>query len=283
MTPTRRAALIAAALLPALLDTRAAARTEAPAVVQVMVLGVYHLDNPGQDLNNVRADDPTTPRRQAELRRVADALARFRPTRIMVERVGVGPALETPAYAKFTPADLLKARDEGVQIGFRLANRLGLKTVHGVDERGTEGGPDYFPWEPLAAFSKARGDGRAEAMMALGKTHMAQIEAAQKRSIANALLLLNDPANIRTDHVEGYYGMLSEGAGERQPGADLSGGWYLRNARIFAKITQASAPGDRVLVVFGAGHAWWLRHFASLTPGFALVEPAPYLRAAVKR
>ena len=224
----RRILAACAALAPALAlaaaPAPAAARTEAPAVVQVMVLGVYHLDNPGQDLNNVRADDPTSPRRQAELRRITEALKRFRPTKIMVERVGVGPTLATTSYPKFTPADLAKDRDEGVQIGYRLANQLGHKAVYGVDERGTEGGPDYFPWQPLADFSKARGDGRADALMALGKSHVMQIEAAQKRSIGDALLTLNEPANVRADHVEGYYGVLSEGAGERQPGADLNAG-----------------------------------------------------------
>ncbi len=257
-----------------------AAAPKAPVETQVMVLGVYHLGNPGQDLNNVRADDPTTPRRQAELQRIADALKRFRPTKIMVERLGVGPTLDVHSYAKFTPADLRKEPSEAVQIGYRLASQLGHTAVYGVDERGKEGGPDYFPWQPLADFSKARGDGRADALMATGKTDMARIEAAQARSIGDALLALNDPAHIRAEQMKGYYGVLSEGEGDRQPGADLNAGWYLRNAKIFAKISQASAPGDRVLVVFGAGHAWWLRHFASLTPGFALVEPTPYLLRA---
>ena len=80
----------------------------------------------------------------------------------------------------------------------------------------------------------------------------------------------------------GYYGLLPIGAGDRQPGADLNAGWYLRNAKIFAKLAQVSAPGDRVLVVFGAGHGYWLRHFASTTEGFASVDPLPYLAAAQK-
>ncbi len=68
--------------------------------------------------------------------------------------------------------------------------------------------------------------------------------------------------------------------GERatQPGADLNGGWYLRNAKIFAKLTQVTKPGDKVVVLFGAGHSYWLRHFVQNTPGFSLVEPADLLR-----
>jgi len=55
--------------------------------VQVMVLGTYHMDNPGLDLHNARADDVLTPRRQAELAAVAEALAAFKPTVIAIERV----------------------------------------------------------------------------------------------------------------------------------------------------------------------------------------------------
>ena len=36
-------------------------------------------------------------------------------------------------------------------------------------------------------------------------------------------------------------------------------------------------PGDRVLVVFGSGHAFWLRHFVQNTTGFQLIEPRDYL------
>jgi hypothetical protein len=32
-----------------------------------------------------------------------------------------------------------------------------------------------------------------------------------------------------------------------------------------------------VLVVFGSGHAFWLRHFVQNTTGFQLIEPRDYL------
>ena len=280
MTPSRRTALLAALLLPAAAAAaaRPARAAEPPAVVQVMVLGTYHLDNPGMDIANARADDPTTPRRQAELARVADALARFRPTRIMVERVGAGPGYEVASYAKFTPADLLTQKDEGVQIGYRLARRLGHKDVYGIDERDGPGKPSYFPYDRLQAWSKAHGnDPRVEGMPAMANAAVARIETAQRRSIGAALRVMNTPANYQAEQSLGYYGLLPVGLKDEQPGADLNGGWYLRNAKIFAKLTQASRPGDRVLVVFGGGHGWWLRHFASTAPGFANVEALAYL------
>ena len=64
---------------------------------------------------------------------------------------------------------------------------------------------------------------------------------------------------------------------EDAAGAVLNYGWYARNAEIFANITEIAEPGDRILIVYGSGHNYWLRHFAQETPGFELVEATPYL------
>ena len=46
---------------------------------------------------------------------------------------------------------------------------------------------------------------------------------------------------------------------------------------IFAKLRDVTRPGDRVVVVFGAGHKHWLEQIARNTPGFAVVEVSSYL------
>ncbi len=79
-----------------------------------------------------------------------------------------------------------------------------------------------------------------------------------------------------------YYGLLSFGDTHRQPGADLNAMWYLRNAKIFVKLHKVASPGDRVLVVFGSGHSYWLRHFAGTVPGYRNVDPVPLLEKAAR-
>ena len=250
--------------------------------VQVMVLGSWHFDNPGRDLNNIRAEDVLTPRRQRELERVAEALAEFRPTRIMIERVS--PDLVDPPYAAFTPALLATDRDERVQLGYRLAHRLGLARVDAIDEQSASGEPDYFPFEAVARYAEANGMAeRLEELMARGAAETRAFEELQGRSsIAELLIHQNDPRGFTGD-VSVYYEFLRYGGIDEQPGAELNAMWYLRNAKIFAKLMRLAAPGDRILVVYGAGHSYWLRHFASATPGFVNVDPVPYLRRAAGR
>ena len=76
-------AVLAALALP----TAALAQTPTPEPVEVMILGTYHFNNPGQDLHNARIDSVLTPDKQAQLESVAESLARFQPTAVAVERV----------------------------------------------------------------------------------------------------------------------------------------------------------------------------------------------------
>ena len=48
----------------------------------VMILGTYHMDNPGADAVNFEADDVLSTKRQRELQHLIEQLARFNPTQI---------------------------------------------------------------------------------------------------------------------------------------------------------------------------------------------------------
>lgn len=249
-----------------------------PAPVQVMVLGTWHMDNPGQDLHNVAAEDVLTARRQDELARAIGALAAFRPTVVAIERVTTAPTYEDSGYSGFTAAQLGTERDERVQVGYRLAHLAGLEKVYGIDEQPANGEPDYFPFEKVQASVSARGQQAALGELMAYAGHMVQGFGQRQASHTMTELLLdaNDPHSLADPSI--YYGMLALDEGEDQPAAELLGYWYMRNAKIFAKLRDVVRPGDRVVVVFGAGHKHWLEQLARNTPGFEVVEVASYLR-----
>ena len=254
----------------------------APTVTQIMVFGTDHFANQNLDLHNVKVVDVLTPARQAEVAALAAALARFQPTKIAVEYESAAPDLSLDLYRQFTPAVLASNRREQVQLGFRIAAQLHLPAVYGVDEKSHDGGYDYFPFGDVKDWADK--NGHAAELDALGGRAAAMVQRWTDMQAGHSFMevaaVINDPAAIDRDFRDGYYGTLPFGDAKTQPGAVLNGMWYLRNARIFAKIEQISQPGDRVLVIFGAGHAYWLRHFAANAPGFALVEPLGYLTAS---
>jgi hypothetical protein len=237
--------------------------------VSVMIVGGFHMSNPGRDMHNVQADDMLAPKRQREIAAVTDALAEFKPTLVAVEWPSDVTDQRYDAYLKGT---LAPSRNEVVQLGFRLARTAGLKSVAGIDVDGE------FPYEAVQTYARAHGmDG------VLAKTN-ADIESFVKAqddklahgSVASVLRFLNDPALIRDGNA--FYRMtLKVGGGTAQPGADLLTQWYRRNFLICANLVQRAKPGDHVVVFYGSGHSFLLRQCVSEMPGYRLVEANDYL------
>ena len=259
-------ALIAALAVP---SAALAQTASTPTPIQVMIIGTFHFDNPGQDLNNVEIDPVTTPAKQAEL---AAAVA--------VEREAADPAtLLDHRYPAFTPAMLQTIADERYQVGYRLAHNEGLERVYAIDEQGGEGRRDYFPFDKVSDwFTAHHREAEFAALNVQITDYTADLAARQRTETLGALLYdTNRPDHPVHGSLDFYYSLLAFGDGVEQPGAELNAGWYERNARIFVKLMTVARPGDRIVVVYGAGHAYWLRHFVQNTPGFELVDPLPYL------
>lgn len=252
--------------------------------VDVMILGTYHFSNPGLDVNNMAADNVLTPKRQSELDAVARAILEFKPSHVMVEVESDLPDFAVDSYLSFSPEVLKTNANEITQIGYRIAHMTGLVSVNGIDEQPKAGEPDYFPYDELQeAAVKFGQSGMIDAASAAIGTTMKAFEDSQKsRTIGELLIALNTGDFVNAD-MQFYYGVLGVGDRDIQSGADLNAMWYLRNAKIFSKLMLETKPGDRVLVVYGSGHSYWLRHFASETPGYRMVDPVPYLELAKVR
>lgn len=236
----------------------------------VMVVGTYHMANPGRDFHNVEAVDVLAPEKQAELERIVEALAKFEPTLVAVEWP---EEIVNERYAKYLRGELEPARNEVVQLGFRLAKRVGLDRVHGIDADGN------FPYGPVQAWAEKHGRAGELAAMsdAIGK-YVAKVTELQRESIAKALRYMNAPETVARD--QGFYmSFLTYGKGKEQPGADLLEAWAGRNYRICAQLLQSIRPGDRAIVIYGAGHAYYLQRCARDAPNVRLVEANDYLPA----
>jgi Family of unknown function (DUF5694) len=253
-------------------------KAKAVAPIEVMIVGAYHMGNPGLDVNNVKVDSVLTPEKQKQLVEAVNRLAKFKPNKIAVEMVAKQPDMTAGDFEKFTPASLLTDANEITQIAYRLANQLGHKVVYAIDEQSET--IDYFPYDKVEAFAKANSQ---ENLMAggleWGKVATAEFEKAQKtKTVTQLLLEINKPQRAMDEMRLIYYPFLGIGDQKSQVGAELNAGWYQRNAKIFAKLNLVAKPGDKILVLFGSGHNYWLRHFVNLMPGYKLVDMVPYLK-----
>ena len=259
-------ALLGFALILATQATAAQAPTEP---VSVMILGTFHMSNPGRDIHNSQVDDVLSAKRQLDLAEVADGLAKFAPTQIDVEWP---EAVTNERYSAYLKGTLKPSHNEVVQVGFRLAKKMKLGALHGVDVDGD------FPYEAVMKFAATHGQGPIldKSNAEIESFMKAQDHALATGTIGAVLRFLNDPALVSQGN--GFYRqMLRIGAGGEQPGADLLTAWYRRNFLICANIIQLAKPGDRIVVLYGSGHSFLLRQCISETPGFNLVEANDFL------
>lgn len=241
-------------------------------MIEVLLVGTYHMGNPGADIANLVADDVRTPERQAQLEQVVRNLGRFAPTKVAVEWSGDTPEGTLTAYTRFTPAQLLEDPNEVVQLGFRLAAHAGHTTVYGIDV------PGEFPFE--AVQEKAEREGRSAELGALVEGLQKRVEALQERlaaqTIGEYLAELNQP-DAREESARLHMALLAFDDPTDAPGIRLALSWYERNLHIQLQLMKIAVPGDRIVVFYGAGHSYWLGEQLRTTPGYRVVEPLAYL------
>lgn len=245
--------------------------------VQVMVLGSFHFAGSTSDLINAEPDNVLAPNRQTELRALAKRLAAFSPTVIVTERVTSPPDYVDTVYETFDEEMLRTVPNERVQIAYRVASMVEGARVLGIDERPSDGEPDYFPFGDVMAHAKKAGSEDAiNAHLADAEARVsAEMEKFAALSMGDALYEVN---NGFLSSPEFYYRLIPFDEGEAQPVAELQAYWFMRNAKIFSKLEDVTEAGDRVLIVYGAGHKFWLDHFSEQTPGFVKVDPSPFLK-----
>jgi hypothetical protein len=244
--------------------------------IEVLLLGSYHMANPGADIFNVEADDVLAPERQREIEDVVARLSAFRPTRVAIE-ADWGDTTDPALYRAYLSGSHELSRSESQQIGFRLARRMELPEIDAIDMSGD------FPFGPVQELAESDSTlmGYLSRGMMIGQ---AAVETTgrwlSEGTIGQTLHRMNTPEAIHRSH-EVYLEFLLPVVDERSaPGADLLAGWYERNIRIFANLHRMGlGPDDRVFVVFGAGHVPILRQLVADSPYFCVEDPLGYLPA----
>ena len=277
----RRSFLILASLglatyvfLAAVLSTAAIAQTAQPQRAEILVLGTYHMANPGHDVFNISADDVLSPKRQAEIGELLEVLKRFKPTKIAIEAT-VYDDRRPKQYADYLAGKYTLTRNEIDQIGFRLAKELGMKAIYPVDIDGD------FPWQRVINFAKATGQSQTmdQIMSEIGEVVKEQDSYLHSHSVLETLLFMNEDKKVAQD-VGFYLREARLGEPGDYAGPDLLTSWYQRNIRIFNNIAKViESPNERVLVIYGAGHLGWLRQDVANDPGMRLRKLSEFIKA----
>ena len=238
--------------VPSVLPAQSAARAE------ILVLGTYHMANPGHDVHNMQADDVLSTKRQQEVAQLIEVLKRFHPTKIAIESDVTGQRA-TKEYTDYLAGKYELSRNEIDQIGYRLGKELGHRTIYPVDVDGD------FPWMRVVNYAKANGvAARFDAINArLGTMVKDQGDFLASHTVLETLAMMNSDARVAQD-VGFYFDLVRYGDPFDYAGSDLLAAWYQRNIRIYRNIVALiDSPSDRILVIYGSGHLGWLRQNVS--------------------
>ncbi|MEO0625932.1 MAG: DUF5694 domain-containing protein [Bacteroidota bacterium] len=244
---------------------------------QVMLLGTFHFNYPNLDAhvtdeaNQVNVEEGN---RAQELQEVLDYVARFQPTKIVVER---WPESNTDDYYQsYLAGDFELRRSEIYQIGFRLAKRFGHEHIYPCDAGSVASALEYLPdsavihpiMDSIYKDWDFSGDSKFDTLY--DKLYDLEDEMLADASLLEYFKYENSPHRIRRGH--GAY-LIGDFELDVHRGADaLAMYWYSRNLRIFRNIQRISKPDDRVLVIFGAGHLGILHQQFESSPEFELIE-----------
>lgn len=238
---------------------------------EVLVLGTFHMANPGHDINNVNVDDVLAPKRQAEIAQVIEVLKKFNPTKVAIE-TDPGSKRIASQYADYLAGKYELTRNEIDQIGYRLAKELGHKTIYGVDADGD------FPWMPLLDYVKAHDRQKEFETITDEWAERTKAEAAflASHTILETLLTVNSDPYAKSE-LASYSRIPRFSEPYDWAGADLLADWYRRNIHIYSNVLRLiESPDDRILVIFGSGHLAWLRQDFEANPDIRLRKLAEF-------
>jgi len=234
------------------------------------ILNTHHMGQAGKHVvEGDFTDDVLHPKRQAELETLVAGLARYRPTKVLVE---VLPEKETEMnarYRAYLSGQYRLGFSEVEQIGFRLAKRLNHPRLFAVDD-GNEEGAKLLQGDPFAKYQQSAA---FRQILAEAEKHIRRAEEILKRHGLLALLWhLNSPEYMHEDHR--FY---LRGARLGVEPALWVQWWYGRNLAIFLNILRVAEKGDRLLLIIGAGHGYLLRCLAKESGELSLRDVRRYL------
>ena len=246
---------------------------EKPALV---VLGTYHMGTAGNNVFDNKPDDVLSPQRQEQIVAVVDRLKAFAPTKVLVECDVTRDADMETAYQDYLAGTRSLTRNETNQLGFRLAKALGHPKVYCVDW-------GIFPKDPIYNYETYVKDKPVLAQYLKDiRAQQKKFYDAERRALAglpvlDQLALLNQPERMEKDH-QGYFDIMRIGQGGEYAGADYFSWIYGRNLKILVNIIRIiESPRERILVIYGAGHAKLLNQFARESGYFQVADPLKVL------
>ncbi len=240
---------------------------------KVLVVGTVHFNYPGLDAHKANDEDKIDVLREpkkAEVLELTEYIKKFKPTKIAIEATKKWKATEK--LRTYRAGQKKLGRDEREQLGIRIASDLQLDTLYALDAASFAEDLE----QRFSSFSDTlwrdydwKSDDPLDSLYS--SLYSFTDKVLKDNSLLDAFKYLNSKENHTYDY--GAY-LIGDFRLDEHRGADiLSIYWYNRNLRIFRKLQDITeSHEDRILLIFGNGHAALLRQFLECSPEYEFVE-----------
>lgn len=240
---------------------------------QVLVVGTFHFNYPGLDELKTKESDKIDVLKEpkaSEVTELVEYIKKFKPTKIAIEaHPGYG---WNKKFKEYKNGQHRNKRDERYQLAMRVAQDFKLDTLYTVDA-GTLSN-DLNKRDSLL-YKSLTSNIDWELEDPYWNAAEKYFDYREKQMKSTPIIDIFKNMNSREGHNTnfGLYLTGSFASGEGQAADHFSMWWYNRNARIFANIVNITeSPEDRILVIFGNGHAAILRQFFEASPQYDFIE-----------
>lgn len=256
--------------------------------VEIMLLGTLHFDQQDSALFDIRDSA-----RQREVEQAVSRLARFRPTKVMVEwQPYFAQRLLDSTFAEYRAGRFRLPRNEIHQLGFRLAAQAGHTRVWAVDH------PGFWLGDSLRAVATAMGqtallDGDAPFTHPRPEDLLPRSALLARATVTGMLAWMNS-REYQALMYDAYVNRMARVGIAPDDDFDTAsngiGGqhlaeWVRRNIKIYRMILSRTtyAPGERIVVIIGADHVAPLRQLLQANLNFRVVDVRDYLESSAPR
>lgn len=242
--------------------------------IKVLNFGTFHMGNTS-DANKTEFDEHDK-KNQKEVHKIAEMLASFKPTVIIVETTPAYNEKLQTLYKQYldTPEMKFKRPDEVELLAYELGRLSNVKRIYGIDHKmsynyniGSQIKNEldsiwynkYYK-SPLKFYPEVNYDEN-------------KLNLVDKLKQMNHDRFLDFLITVNAD-------MLTHaGTKDNFEGADEAAKYYQRNLRMYANLNRIELnENDRVFILMGASHTAFFRDFISRSPKYTMVNTFDYLK-----
>ncbi|WP_228853468.1 DUF5694 domain-containing protein [Aegicerativicinus sediminis] len=240
---------------------------------QVLVVGTFHFDYPGLDAHKTSSEDKIDVLKEpkkSEVTQLVNYIKKFKPNKIAIEAFENWNATEK--FRSYKSGEYQNNRDERFQLAMRIASELKLDTLYSIDTETMAGDLEKIDSSYAQALFKDfdfQSDDIYENYYR--DQREAEDKAIPKMNLLDYFKYINSKEYHQYDY--GAYLIGDFKLGDSRGADIISSWWYNRNLRIFRKLQLITEnANDRILLVFGNGHASVLRQVIEASPEYEFIE-----------